>query len=171
MTTHTTPALNRDGTPAPHGRRTRLTDDVIDKTAADVRNGAPPLHALVEHSQVARTTASHWLKIGRREDPKNPPHDRHLRLVEEVERAESEWLANTVKAWSGTDGKHWKLELAAVAARFPEYRQQAPARDEGTPLAALTEHLREMRKLVEAGRWEPELEVIDVESKELPEGG
>jgi len=170
---NTAPALKADGTIAHTGRRTRLTYDAITTIAERVRKGQPLLDVIQAVCRVERATVTQWLHIGRGEHTQyaNPPA-RYRDLLNAVEEAESAWIAETVGRWTDPALKpHYKLQLAAVSAKRPEYREQVVSTPSATPLQAITAHLVEVRRLIEARDAPVALKVIDVRARALPEIG
>jgi len=167
VSTRTAPALNADGTKAPHGKRTRLTDTVTNEIAQAIKDGAPALDAICAIAHVAKDTALEWLQIGRGEHSRYPhPHARYARLVEAVDEAESH-LATRLAASLARPEEHYKGRLAILGAIRPEYREKQQYVPDSSPLHGLADVLREVR--LASGGIPLELEVIEGEARELPE--
>ena len=165
---HTVPPQNADGTKALHGHRTRLTPDLIERVADRVAHGVLPLHALRAEGIPTRT-ALDWWQIGRGDSPRYPhPLPRYVALAEAIERASSEFVANEVPTWTA-EGAHWKLREKAVSAFEPAYRDQPTVTVQATPLQAITDHLREVRALIQAREGPPQLRIVEGSVRVLEE--
>jgi len=163
----TAPALDADGTPAT-GHRTRLTPDLITRVEERVAHGVLPLHALRAEGIPTRT-ALEWLQKGRGESPRfTQPHARYIDLNDAVERAASRFIANELPTWTA-EGAHWKLREKAVSAFEPAYRDQPIVQVQATPLQAITDHLREVRALIQAREGPPQLRIVEGSVRVLEE--
>ena len=153
------------------GKRTRLTPELVEAAAELVRGGATPFSALISLG-VPKSTVSEWLRTGRGEQPTHPhPHARYQHLAYEMDLASAEFQQKTARSLA-EPGEHWKARLAVLARHDPGYREDRPPSHSGSPLEAITAHLREMRRLVEArGGAAPQLRVIDAEARMLPLSG
>lgn len=168
IVTRSGPALNADGAVAYTGRRTRLTTQVTAEIATAIKDGAPVLDAICAIARVRPDTAKHWLQVGRGEHPLYPnPHARYVDLVREVEEAESDLVLRLAQGLARPE-EHWKGRLTMLGALRNQYRDQPAPTVAATPLQAITDHLREVRRLIETRDAPVKLKVIDVPVKELP---
>lgn len=141
------PPTNTDGTPSAGGRRTRLTEDVIEEIAAAVRIGAPVVDACVAVARVKADSAREWLQLGRGEHPRRPdPPQRYIDLARATEEAEAQFV-NDVAQGLAKPGENWKARLSLLGALRPQYREKEPAVMISNPILDVVELLRPLHNL------------------------